>query len=131
VSVIRLFSPAGGLGGWLLVALFNPQQNRRQTMHLPSPDDLNAQYEADQIDLETAFRLSLLHLSLLYKLKEVDVLVLNGLLQDVQSIAEELKLERPSAAMCMRLLEWVKQAEAATAAILATEPGETDEDVRP
>jgi hypothetical protein len=90
---------------------------------LPSPDEIDAQYEAGQIDLETAFRLSLLHLSLLYKLKEVDILVLNGLLQDVQAIAEELKVARPSAAARMRLLEWVKQAEAVAA--MASAP--TDE----
>jgi hypothetical protein len=93
-------------------------------MTLPSPDEIDAQYEAGQIDLETAFRLSLLHLSLLYKLKEVDILVLNGLLQDVQAIAEELKVARPSAAARMRLLEWVKQAEAVAAA-MASAP--TDE----
>jgi hypothetical protein len=84
---------------------------------VPTPDEHNDQYEAGQIDLETAFRLSLLHLSLLYKLKEVDLLVLNGLLRDVQAIAEELKMHRPSAAMRLRLLEWVKQAEDAAAAL--------------
>jgi hypothetical protein len=31
----------------------------------------------------------------------------------VEAIAEELKLERPSAAMRIRLLEWVKQIEEA------------------
>jgi hypothetical protein len=89
--------------------------------YLPTPDELNTQYEAGQIDLETAFRLSLLHLSLLYKLKEVDLLVLNGLLQDVQAIAEELKVRRPSEAMRLRLLEWVRQAEDAAAAVAGLE----------
>jgi hypothetical protein len=88
---------------------------------LPTPDELNDQYEAGQIDLETAFKLSLRHLSLLYQLKEVDILVLNGLLQDVRAIAEELKLHQPSAAMRLRLLEWVKQAEDAAAALVARE----------
>jgi hypothetical protein len=88
---------------------------------LPTPDELNAQYEAGQIDLETAFRLSLLHLSLLYKLKEVDLLVINGLLRDVQAIAEELKMNRPSEAMRMRLLEWVRQAEETAAALARVE----------
>jgi hypothetical protein len=49
----------------------------------------------------------------------VDILVLNGLLQDVQAIAEELKVARPSAAARMRLLEWVKQAEAVAAGFTA------------
>jgi hypothetical protein len=89
--------------------------------YLPTPDELNTQYEAGQIDLETAFRLSLLHLSLLYKLKEVDLLVLNGLLRDVQAIAEELKVRRPSEAMRLRLLEWVRQAEDAAAAVAGLE----------
>jgi hypothetical protein len=84
---------------------------------LPTPDELNDQYEAGQIDLETAFRLSLLHLSLLYKLKEIDIIVMNGLLEDVRAIAEELKVARPSAAMRLRLLEWVKQAEDAAVVI--------------
>jgi hypothetical protein len=88
---------------------------------LPTPDELNTQYEAGQIDLETAFRLSLLHLSLLYKLKEVDLLVINGLLRDVQAIAEELKMNRPSEAMRMRLLEWVRQAEETAAALARVE----------
>jgi hypothetical protein len=63
---------------------------------------------------------------LLYKYKEVDLLVLNGLLRDVQAIAEELKLHRPSAAMRLRLLEWVKQAEDAAAALAKREPGLED-----
>jgi hypothetical protein len=54
----------------------------------------------------------------LYKLKEVDLLVLNGLLRDIQAIAEELKVSQPSEAMRLRLLEWVKQAEDAAAAII-------------
>jgi hypothetical protein len=45
-------------------------------------------------------------------------------LQDIQAIAEELKVARPSAAARMRLLEWVKQAEAVAAA-MASAP--TDE----
>jgi predicted transcriptional regulator len=80
---------------------------------LPNPDELAAQYEAGQIELEAAFLLLLQHVRLLYQLKELDILVLNGLLQDVEAIAEELKLERPSAAMRIRLLEWVKQIEEA------------------
>jgi hypothetical protein len=88
---------------------------------LPTPDDLTTQLDTGQIDLETTVRLSLRHLALLYQLKEVDLLVLNGLLQDVRAIAEELKLHQPSAAMRMRLLEWVKQAEDAAAALAARE----------
>jgi hypothetical protein len=91
--------------------------------HLPTPDDLSDQYEAGQIDHETAFRLSLHHLRLLYRYKEIDLLVMNGLLRDVQAIAEELKVSRPSEAMRMRLLEWVKQAEDAAAALARGEPG--------
>jgi hypothetical protein len=94
--------------------------------HLPTADDLSDQYESGQIDHETALRLSLHHLRLLYKYKEVDLLVLNGLLRDVQAIAEELKLHRPSAAMRLRLLEWVKQAEDAAAALAKREPGLED-----
>jgi hypothetical protein len=94
--------------------------------HLPTADDLSHQYESGQIDHETALRLSLHHLRLLYKYKEVDLLVLNGLLRDVQAIAEELKLHRPSAAMRLRLLEWVKQAEDAAAALAKREPGLED-----
>jgi hypothetical protein len=94
--------------------------------HLPTADDLSNQYESGQIDHETALRLSLHHLRLLYKYKEVDLLVLNGLLRDVQAIAEELKLHRPSAAMRLRLLEWVKQAEDAAAALAKREPGLED-----
>jgi hypothetical protein len=86
--------------------------------NLPTPDDLTDQLKAGQIDLETAVLLSLRHLSLLYKLKEVDLLVLNGLLRDIQAIAEELKVSQPSEAMRLRLLEWVKQAEDAAAAII-------------
>jgi hypothetical protein len=88
---------------------------------LPTPDEITAQLDAGQIDLETTVRLSLRHLALLYQLKEVDLLVLNGLLQDVRAIAEELKLHQPSAAMRLRLLEWVKQAEDAAAALAARE----------
>jgi hypothetical protein len=88
---------------------------------LPTPDDLTTQLDTGQIDLETTVRLSLRHLALLYQLKEVDLLVLNGLLQDVRAIAEELKLHQPSAAMRLRLLEWVKQAEDAAAALAARE----------
>jgi hypothetical protein len=90
---------------------------------LPTPDDLSDQYESGQIDHETAFRLSLHHLRLLYKYKEIDLLVMNGLLRDVQAIAEELKVSRPSETMRMRLLEWVKQAEDAAAALARGEPG--------
>jgi hypothetical protein len=89
--------------------------------NLPTPDDLTTQLDTGQIDLERTVRLSLRHLALLYQLKEVDLLVLNGLLQDVRAIAEELKLHQPSAAMRMRLLEWVKQAEDAAAALAAKE----------
>jgi predicted transcriptional regulator len=85
-------------------------------MTLPTPDELATQYKAGQIELEAAFLLLLEHVRLLYQLKEVDILVLNGLLQDVQLIAEELKLERPSAAMRLRLLEWVRQIEDAVEA---------------
>jgi hypothetical protein len=85
--------------------------------HLPTPDELAEQIRAGQLDYETAFLLSLQHLSLLYKLKEVDLLVLNGLLRDVQAIAEVLKVHQPSAALRLRLLEWVKQAEDAAAAL--------------
>jgi hypothetical protein len=90
---------------------------------LPTADDLSDQYESGQIDHETALRLSLHHLRLLYRYKEIDLLVLNGLLRDVQAIAEELKVHRPSAALRMRLLEWVKQAEDAAAALARGEPG--------
>jgi hypothetical protein len=38
---------------------------------------------------------------------------MNGLLQDVEVITAALKLERPSAATRMRLLEWVRQIEEA------------------
>jgi hypothetical protein len=85
-------------------------------MTLPTPDEIDAQYEAGELELEAAFRLLLQHVRLLYQLKEVDILVMNGLLQDVQAIAEELKVDRPSAAMRMRLLAWVKQVEDAAAA---------------
>jgi hypothetical protein len=78
---------------------------------LPTPDELFEQYQTKQIDLETAFLLLLQHVRLLYQLKEVDILVTNGLLQDVQAISETLQLERPSAAMRLRLLAWVKQVE--------------------
>jgi hypothetical protein len=84
--------------------------------NLPTPDDLEAQYQAGQIDLETAFLGLLQHVRLLYQLKEVDILVMNGLLDDVQAIAEELKVARPSAATRLRLLEWVKQIEDGAAA---------------
>jgi hypothetical protein len=94
--------------------------------HLPTADDLSAQYEAGQIDHETALRLSLHHLRLLYKYKEIDLLILNGLLRDVRAIAEELKLHQPSAAMRLRLLEWVKQAEDAAAALAREKPGLVD-----
>jgi hypothetical protein len=86
---------------------------------LPTADDLSDQYETGQIDHDTALRLSLHHLRLLYKYKEIDLLILNGLLHDVRAIAEELKVNQPSAAMRLRLLEWVKQAEAAAAALEA------------
>ena len=85
--------------------------------NLPTPDDLTNQYKAGQIDLETTVLLSLRHLSLLYKLKEIDLLVLNGLLRDIQAIAEELKVQQPSETMRLRLLEWVKQAEQAAEAL--------------
>jgi hypothetical protein len=84
-----------------------------EPMTLPTPDELNAQYEAGQIDLETAFRLSLHHIRLLYHLKEVDRLVINGLLQDVKVLAEELGVEQPSAEMRQQLLTWARQTEAA------------------
>ena len=84
-------------------------------MTLPTPDEIDAQFEAGQLELEAAFRLLLRHVRLLYQLKEVDILIMNGLLQDVQVIAEELKLERPSAATRLRLLEWIEQIEAAAA----------------
>jgi hypothetical protein len=91
--------------------------------NLPTPEDLAEQYRAGQIDYETAFLLSLQHLSLFYKLKEIDLLVLNGLLRDVQAIAEDLNVSRPSAAMRLRLVEWVKRAEEAAAALARGEPG--------
>jgi hypothetical protein len=94
---------------------------------LPTPDELIAQFQAGQLDQQRATLLSLHHLSLLYKLKEVDILVLNGLLQDVRAIAEELHVARPSAAVRMRLLEWVKQAEDAAAALARGAPGLGDE----
>jgi hypothetical protein len=53
----------------------------------------------------------------------VDILVTNGLLQDVQVISEELKLERPSAATRMRLLEWVNQLEASAEAVDSSSEG--------
>jgi hypothetical protein len=93
---------------------------------LPTADDLSDQYESGQIDHDTALRLSLHHLRLLYRYKEIDLLVLNGLLRDVQAIAEELKLHRPSAALRLRLLEWVKQAEDAADALARGAPGLED-----
>jgi hypothetical protein len=92
-------------------------------MTLPTPDDLAAQYEAGQIALAAAFLLLLRHVQLLYQLKEVDILVTNGLLQDVQVISEELKLERPSAATRLRLLEWVNQLEASAGAVDSSSEG--------
>jgi hypothetical protein len=92
-------------------------------MTLPTPDELATQYEAGQIELEAAFLLLLRHVQLLYQLKEVDILVTNGLLQDVQVISEELKLERPSAATRLRLLEWVNQLEASAGAVDSSSEG--------
>jgi hypothetical protein len=100
-------------------------------MTLPTPEELEAQYKAGQLDLEAAFLLLLRHVQLLYQLKEVDILVTNGLLQDVQVMAEALKLERPSAATRMRLLEWVHQVEMGMAVNQPPTPPPTEADAPP
>jgi hypothetical protein len=52
---------------------------------------------------------------LLQGINELQKIVLNGLLDDVKAIAEELELERPSAASRQRLKDWIRQAEDITA----------------
>jgi hypothetical protein len=79
-------------------------------MHdLPKPDDLRAQFEAGQIDQAELFKHILDHLTILYHIKKVDLVLLNGLLRDMAAVTAELGLERPSEAVTQRLKDWAQQ----------------------
>jgi hypothetical protein len=79
------------------------------TPQLPDPNDLFTQYDTGQIDQRELNRQFCRHLSVLYNLKELDLLIVNGLLQDMAAVAAELQLDRPSEAMRQRLKAWVQQ----------------------
>jgi hypothetical protein len=81
-------------------------------MDLLPPDELTRLYKAGAIDLETLALETLCHVLVLQGINEMQKIVLNGLLQDVKAIAEELDLERPSAASRARLTAWMAQAAA-------------------
>jgi hypothetical protein len=51
------------------------------------------------------------HILVLQGINEVQKIVLDGLLRDVKAIAEELELERPSAASRQRLKDWIRRVE--------------------
>jgi hypothetical protein len=82
-------------------------------MDLLSPDELTRLYETGAIDLETLALEALHHILVLQGINEMQKIVINGLLQDVKAIAEELDLDRPSAASRARLKAWIRQTEAA------------------
>jgi hypothetical protein len=74
------------------------------------------QYEAGEIDLETLAFQTLHHVAILYTIKEINKIVINGLLEDVGVLADHQQVERPSAASRERLKEWRRQAQEAAAA---------------
>jgi hypothetical protein len=90
-------------------------------MDLPNPEDVLAQYDAGEIDLETLVRQMSRHLILLDKFKEIDIIALSGLMQDIKFIAAVLNVVRPSQAQWSRLERWRQQAEAASTALTAQE----------
>jgi hypothetical protein len=76
----------------------------------PEPDDLIDQYDTGQLDAGQLFRQICRHLAILYQLKGVDLIVMNGLLQDMAAVTAELNLARPSAETRQRLKVWAEQA---------------------
>jgi hypothetical protein len=59
-------------------------------MDLLAPDELTRLYETGAISLETLALEALHHIAVLQAINEMQKIVLNGLLQDVKAIAEEL-----------------------------------------
>jgi hypothetical protein len=105
-------------------------------MDLLPPDELTRLYIAGEIDLETLVLETLHHIMVLQGINELQKIVLNGLLNDVKAIAEELDLERPSAASRARLKAWIRQVEEFAGPLVdgdvprsdeAASPGEQDD----
>jgi hypothetical protein len=67
--------------------------------------------KAGEIELVEAVKLILEHLAVLYQYKNVDLLLLNGLLRDMAAVAAELHLARPSAVLTDHLKALARQAE--------------------
>jgi hypothetical protein len=96
-------------------------------MDLLAPDELTLLYKTGALDLETLALQTLRHITLLQGLNELQKIVLNGLLDDVKAIAEELDLERPSAASRARLKAWIRQAEEITAPLASDDVPPSEE----
>jgi hypothetical protein len=79
---------------------------------LPKPSALRGQLAAGEIELIEAVKLILEHLAVLYQYKQVDLLLLNGLLRDMAAVTAELNLERPSAVLTDHLKALARQVEA-------------------
>ena len=77
---------------------------------LLEPDDLIDQYDTGQLDAGQLFRQICRHLAILYQLKGVDLIVMNGLLQDMAVVTAALNVERPSEETRQRLKAWAEQA---------------------
>ena len=76
---------------------------------LPPPEEIMAQYKEEEIDLEMLAIQTLRHVIILNAIKEIEQIVLNGLLEDVQMITDALKLKRPSAPSRERLKAWLQK----------------------
>jgi hypothetical protein len=79
---------------------------------LPEPSAVRGQLQAGEIEPVEAVKLILEHLAVLYQYKNVDLLLLNGLLRDMAAVAQELQLARPSAVLTDHLKALARQAEA-------------------
>jgi hypothetical protein len=93
---------------------------------LPKPSALRGQLAAGEIELIEAVKLILEHLAVLYQYKQVDLLLLNGLLRDMAAVTAELHLARPSAVLTDHLKALAQQAQSREAAAGELPPKPSD-----
>jgi hypothetical protein len=98
---------------------------------LPKPSEMRVQLTAGQLELVEAVKLILEHLAVLYQYKQVDLLLLNGLLRDMAAVTAELHLERPSEVLTQHLKALARQAQSRDLDDHPSAPsgGEADADV--
>jgi hypothetical protein len=92
----------------------------------PKPSELIGLLDKGRLEPVEAVRLILEHLAVLYQYKNVDLLLLNGLLRDMAAVTAELHLARPSAVLTDHLKALAQQAQSREAAAGELPPKPSD-----